>query len=96
MQVGDALIADTPGFSSYEDFKMTVQELPNLFPEMRALVPECKFRGCLHIKEPSCAVKNALEHGKIMTSRYDNYLQFHELIANQKPNYQKWGKWYYD
>ncbi|MDO4855367.1 MAG: ribosome small subunit-dependent GTPase A [Limosilactobacillus gorillae] len=89
MQVGDALIADTPGFSSYEDFKMTVQELPNLFPEMRALVPECKFRGCLHIKEPSCAVKNALEHGKIMTSRYDNYLQFHELIANQKPNYQK-------
>lgn len=89
MQVGDALIADTPGFSSYEDFQMTVEELPHFFPEMQALAPECKFRGCLHIKEPSCAVKNALEHGKIMNSRYDNYLQFHELIANQKPNYQK-------
>lgn len=86
MQVGDALIADTPGFSSYEDFQMTVEE-HHFFPEMQALAPECKFRGCLH-KEPSCAVKNALNMVNT-NSRYDNYLQFHELIANQKPNYQK-------
>lgn len=89
LDVNGALIADTPGFSSYEDFAVTVTELPGLFPEMRRLSPQCKFRGCLHIKEPHCAVKDAVENGIIMKSRYDDYLQFHELIANQKPNYKK-------
>lgn len=87
LQVQGALIADTPGFSSYEDFPMTVQELPDYFPEMRRLSSQCRFRGCLHLKEPGCAVKKALEDGIIMTSRYDNYQQFHELIMNQKPKY---------
>ena len=89
LNVNGALIADTPGFSSYETFDMTVEELPNLFPEMRRLAPECKFRGCLHLKEPRCAVKNALDHGIIMKSRYDDYVQFHDIIVNQKPNYKK-------
>ena len=83
------LVADTPGFSSYETFDMTVEELPSLFPEMRRLAPECKFRGCLHLKEPGCAVKDALEHGIIMKSRYDDYVQFHDIIVHQKPNYKK-------
>ncbi|MCQ5134490.1 hypothetical protein NE541_15810, partial [Coprococcus eutactus] len=61
MAIGEALIADTPGFSSYEDFDMDVTELSKLFPEMRQLAPECKLRGCLHLKEPGCAVKNAVE-----------------------------------
>lgn len=87
LQVQGALIADTPGFSSYEDFPMTVQELPDYFPEMRRLSSQCRFRGCLHLKEPGCAVKKALEDGIIITSRYDNYQQFHELIMNQKPKY---------
>ncbi|WP_242361330.1 ribosome small subunit-dependent GTPase A [Limosilactobacillus antri] len=89
LDVDGALIADTPGFSSYETFDMTVEELPMLFPEMRRLAPECKFRGCLHLKEPACAVKDALEHGIIMKSRYDDYVQFHDIIVNQKPNYKK-------
>ena len=87
LNVDDALIADTPGFSSYEDFTMTKEQLPQLFPEMRAIATECKFRGCLHLKEPGCAVKTAVEHGKIMQTRYDNYVQFQELIKSQKPKY---------
>lgn len=87
LNVDDALIADTPGFSSYEDFTMMKEQLPQLFPEMRAIAPECKFRGCLHLKEPGCAVKTAVEHGKIMQTRYDNYVQFQELIKSQKPKY---------
>lgn len=87
LNVDDALIADTPGFSSYEDFTMTKEQLPQLFPEMRAIAPECKFRGCLHLKEPGCAVKTAVEHGKIIQTRYDNYVQFQELIKSQKPKY---------
>ena len=87
LKVADALVADTPGFSSYEDFTMTKEQLPQLFPEMRAIAIECKFRGCLHLKEPGCAVKSAVEHGKIMQTRYDNYVQFQELIKSQKPKY---------
>ena len=87
LSVNGALVADTPGFSSYEDFTMTKEQLPQLFPEMRAIAPECKFRGCLHLKEPGCAVKTAVEHGKIMQTRYDNYVQFQELIKSQKPKY---------
>lgn len=87
LQVQGALVADTPGFSSYEDFPMTVQELPDYFPEMRRISGGCRFRGCLHLKEPGCAVKKAVEDGIIMTSRYENYQQFHELIINQKPKY---------
>lgn len=87
MKIGDALVADTPGFSSYEDFQMTKEELPQLFPEMHRLATECKFRGCLHLQEPGCAVKKAVEDGKILKSRYDNYVQFQELIKNQKPKY---------
>lgn len=87
LKVGDALIADTPGFSSYEDFAMGKEDLPKLFPEMVALAPECKFRGCLHLQEPGCAVKKAVDNGKIMQTRYDNYVQFQELIKNQKPKY---------
>lgn len=87
LRVGNALVADTPGFSSYEDFTMTKYDLPTFFPEMLSIGKECKFRGCLHLKEPGCAVKKAVKDGKIMHSRYDNYVQFQELISNQKPKY---------
>lgn len=89
LNVAGAWIADTPGFSSYETFDMTVEELPNFFPEMKELAPNCKFRGCLHLKEPQCAVKDAVKNGIIVKSRYDDYVQFHNLIANQKPDYGK-------
>lgn len=87
LKVGEALIADTPGFSSYEDFAMSKEILPKLFPEMVAVAAECKFRGCLHLQEPGCAVKKAVDNGKIMQTRYDNYVQFQELIKNRKPKY---------
>ena len=66
LKVGNALVADTPGFSSYEDFQMTKEELPQLFPEMNRLAPECKFRGCLHLQEGGGVVKNAVEDGKLL------------------------------
>lgn len=89
LNIDEALVADTPGFSSYETFEMTVEDLPKFFPEMKERAQNCKFRGCLHLKEPQCAVKDAVKNGIIMKSRYDNYVQFHNLIANQKPDYGK-------
>lgn len=89
LNVNQCLIADTPGFSSYEAFDMTDVELSHYFPEMLSLSVNCRFRGCLHLKEPGCAVKNALADGKIMTSRYESYQMFHNLVVNQKPKYNK-------
>ncbi|QST01540.1 ribosome small subunit-dependent GTPase A [Pontibacillus sp. ALD_SL1] len=81
------LIADTPGFSSLEFQDLEYDELPDCFPEMREHGEYCKFRGCLHNKEPKCAVKAAVEEGEIPSYRYEHYLQFLEEIQNRKPRY---------
>ncbi|MCT3034065.1 ribosome small subunit-dependent GTPase A [Pediococcus parvulus] len=89
--VGDGLVADTPGFSSYTVFEMRLEDLKELFPEIAQIGLNCRFRECLHINEPNCAVKKALEDGQIMPSRYENYVQFFNLIKDQKPDYQRKG-----
>lgn len=87
LPVGDNLLADTPGFSSFELLDITKEELPELFPDFLEYSANCKFRGCLHINEPKCAVKEAVSEGDILQSRYDNYKMFYENIINQKPKY---------
>lgn len=81
------LVADTPGFSSLEFQTLEHDELPDCFPEMRKYGEYCKFRGCLHKKEPKCAVKQAVEDGEIPLYRYEHYMQFLEEIQNRKPRY---------
>ncbi|RPA60712.1 ribosome small subunit-dependent GTPase A [Aerococcus agrisoli] len=80
-------IADTPGFSSIDIDQLDKILLSNYFPEMRAIQDQCQFRGCTHIHEPKCAVKNALAAGEIAQTRYDSYLQIFEEIENAKPKY---------
>ena len=48
----------------------------------------CKFRGCLHLKEPKCAVKDAVNKGEILENRYINYVQFQDMLANKKVRYK--------
>ena len=62
---------DTPGFSSLNLDGYTKEEIKNSFPEFQEYT--CKFRDCIHIKEQSCAVKEALEKGVISQSRYESY-----------------------
>lgn len=88
VEVADGLIADTPGFSSLDFDHIDKEELPSYFIEMDKLSNSCKFRGCLHLKEPKCAVKEAVENGQIATSRYENYLQFLQEITERKPRYE--------
>lgn len=83
------LVADTPGFSSLGLLDVTLDDLRDRFPEFVALAPNCKFRGCQHVSEPHCAVKAALAAGKIMASRYENYLQFREELSGRRPVYKK-------
>ncbi|QHE61250.1 ribosome small subunit-dependent GTPase A [Rossellomorea vietnamensis] len=87
IDIKDGLVADTPGFSSLEFSELEIEELPQCFPEMVEVAEECKFRGCLHINEPKCAVKSAVEAGRIPDYRYDHYLTFHKEIKERKPRY---------
>ncbi|MFC5712195.1 ribosome small subunit-dependent GTPase A [Thalassorhabdus alkalitolerans] len=83
----EGLVADTPGFSSLDFQEMDESELSLYFPEMRERLPDCKFRGCTHRKEPGCAVKEALEQGEISESRYNHYLQFYQELSEQQRRY---------
>ena len=74
----DIYIFDTPGFSSLS-LKLDEEDLKNYFREFKNF-NNCKFNNCNHIKEPKCAVKDAVDRGQIEKSRYENYLYiFNEL-----------------
>ncbi len=77
-------VLDTPGFSSLEIEDIDAAELAEYFPEMSGHAGECRFRGCSHINEPDCAVKVALENGKIAQTRYDSYVQLYEQLKKIK------------
>ncbi|MGJ9458811.1 ribosome small subunit-dependent GTPase A [Oceanobacillus sp. CF4.6] len=87
MQVNRGLVADTPGFSILEFNEIEAEELTNCFPEMRERRKNCKFRGCMHHKEPKCAVKAAVDNEEISRFRYEHYLSFLEEIKTRKPRY---------
>lgn len=87
IEIAGGLIADTPGFSSFDFERIEKEELTQCFPEFFVLSESCKFRGCLHLKEPKCAVKEAVEEKKVDQYRYNHYLQFLQEIIDRKPRY---------
>jgi len=68
------LVADTPGFSQLNLGSIPAPELQQYFPEIFTAALECKFRGCIHLKEPDCAVREMVASGEISELRYQNYL----------------------
>ena len=66
-------IIDTPGIKEFALYDMEKETLAQRFPEMRALMHECRFNNCTHLHEPHCAIKNAVEQGIIADWRYENY-----------------------
>lgn len=70
-----ARIIDTPGIKGFGVVDMEKEEIGNYFPEFFERKQDCKFHNCLHIDEPKCAVKDALEEGEVAWSRYKSYLQ---------------------
>jgi ribosome biogenesis GTPase len=67
-------IIDTPGIRGFGTFDMDKSEISHYFVEFFELADKCKFNNCMHINEPQCAVKEALENGEIHFSRYESYL----------------------
>lgn len=80
----DTYFLDTPGFSSLYLQNISREELKEYFPEFWPYEDQCRFQGCMHLSEPDCAVKEALNEGKIHCSRYENYKLFEEEIRNQR------------
>ncbi len=86
--VFDGAVLDTPGFSLLDTPDIEPQALSLYYPEMRPYADDCRFAECLHVSEPGCAVKAALEEGSIMRSRYERYLiLLEELKEKRKHKY---------
>ena len=81
-------IFDTPGFTSFETAQVEKEDLRMYFPEFTAYEGKCRFNGCVHVNEPGCAVKDAVENGRIHKERYESYCQiFEELKEAEKHKY---------
>lgn len=83
-----AIVADTPGFSSF-DAELAEQrakeELPRDFREFRPFLDQCRYTGCTHTKERDCAILGAVAEGKISKSRHESYLRLFEQAKEWKP-----------
>ena len=80
----DTYIMDTPGFSSLVIENLEPEDLKEYFREFECYNGRCKFNGCVHIHEPECFVKEALQAGTISQLRYDNYVQLYDELKNKR------------
>ena len=80
----DTYVADTPGFSSFDTDQMDIilkENLQYAFPDFGPFIGQCRFDDCSHRKEPGCAVRAALEEGRIEKTRYDSYLRLYDSYS---------------
>lgn len=80
-------IADTPGFSKLEFLGLEDYQLKDCYPDFFEVSSNCRFKGCMHVNEPGCLVKNLVETGQIPQSRYSNYLKLIDEIQAIKKKY---------
>jgi ribosome biogenesis GTPase / thiamine phosphate phosphatase len=66
-------VIDTPGIRELGLVDIPKKELSHYFPEMRFVINDCQFNNCIHINEPGCAVKTAVQRGIIHPERYISY-----------------------
>ena len=89
-KLGNGYLADTPGFSAIDLTPIKLNQLCDYFIEFKKASQNCKFRGCQHINEPKCEVKQLVAEGQIKKSRYENYLLMRKEIENGRlPEYLK-------
>ncbi|PHQ62566.1 MAG: ribosome small subunit-dependent GTPase A [Maribacter sp.] len=81
----NARIIDTPGIKGFGIVDMKKEEIGDYFPEFFALKGDCKFNNCLHLDEPQCAIKEALENDEVAWSRYKSYVQ---MVTEEDENYR--------
>lgn len=82
---GGGRIIDTPGVKEFGIVDMEKEELSHYFPEMKERLHNCRFNNCIHINEPGCAVKTAVEAGEVSIERYESYIAI--LVSLDQPGY---------
>ena len=75
--------ADTPGFTSLDLGHLQYEQLEHYYPEFQNLEDACRFRGCSHVSEPDCAVRQAVRDGVISRLRYRNYVALYQEIRKE-------------
>ncbi len=83
-ELGGGWVADTPGFSSLDFSHVDAYLLADTVPDFKPYHGECKYRNCLHDKEPSCKIKDMVTQGKISSQRYHHYLACLAMIKEEK------------
>lgn len=83
-------IIDTPGIKGLGLVEMEKEEIGDYFPEIFNIKDQCKFHNCLHLNEPQCAIKKAVEEGEIATSRFLSYVSFLEEDAEENYRQDSW------
>ena len=86
---GDGFIIDTPGIKEFGMVNFSKEEVSHFFPEMKAVLHDCRFANCTHEHEPGCAVKEAVEQGLIADFRYENYLN---ILHGEEMDIEEWQK----
>ncbi|MCB8967072.1 MAG: ribosome small subunit-dependent GTPase A [Ardenticatenaceae bacterium] len=74
-------VIDTPGIKDMGLLGLDAEELLDYYPDIAEFVPECRFSNCQHEQEPGCAVRDAVENGRIAQWRYDNYIKLYARLA---------------
>ena len=82
-------IADTPGFTSLYVTGLSPEDVRWYYAEFEQYRDRCRFQGCMHLSEPDCAVKAALEEGKISPIRYRNYTELWQELKDARPVYRR-------
>jgi ribosome biogenesis GTPase len=77
-------LIDSPGIKELGILEIEKDELAHYFPEMRALLGDCKFNNCMHLSEPGCVVRAAVDEGEIAVTRYMSYLSMLENDDNRR------------
>ncbi|WDV47643.1 ribosome small subunit-dependent GTPase A [Clostridiaceae bacterium M8S5] len=80
----DGWVVDTPGFSALDIDNIKEEELKDFFIDIKSYSYECRFNSCMHINEPDCRVKEAVENGEISKERYQSYLRFMQEIKQKR------------
>ncbi len=81
-------VIDSPGFAVI-DADVSIDDLPQCYPEYFKVSNECKFRGCSHIAEPNCKVKELVNNGDFSQKRYERYIEIYNEIKNRRTIYEK-------
>ena len=84
----DIKVIDSPGFAVI-DADVSIDDLPQCYPEYFEASSDCKFRGCSHISEPNCKVKELVSNGVFSKNRYERYIEIYNEIKNRRTIYEK-------